>query len=186
MCMAKFPRISKLSKKEQEKLILEFCEAFVAIKNTREAASFVKDLLGRQEIEMLAKRLRIAKLLLEGKKYEEIGDELRVSFGTIARVNLWLKTSGEGYRLIAKRTKKRKESEVELMVKESLDGYIRARSSYYWPYFLWKEVMRNLNQRKRERFQKILAQSEEKEEMYQEFDQLLQDIYGKKKQSKPL
>lgn len=46
--------------------------------------------------------------------------------------------------------------------------------------------MRNLNQRKRERFQKILAQSEEKEEMYQEFDQLLQDIYGKKKQSKPL
>lgn len=97
--MAKFPRISKLSKKEQEELILEFCEAFVAIKNTREAASFVKDLLGRQEIEMLAKRLKIAKLLLEGKKYGEIGDELRVSFGTIARVNLWLKTSGEGYRI---------------------------------------------------------------------------------------
>lgn len=184
--MAKFPRISKLSKKEQEELLLEFCEAFVAIKKVKESASFIKDLLGKQEIEMLVKRLKIAKLLLEGKRYGEISDELKVSFGTIARVNLWLKTSGEGYRLIAKRTKKRKGSEVELMVKESLNSYIHARSSCYWPYFLWKEVMRNLNQRKRKRFQKILAQSEEKEEIYQEFDQLLQHIYGKKEQSKPL
>lgn len=182
--MAKFPRISKLSKKEQEELILEFCEAFVAIKNIKEAASFIKDLLGRQEIEMLAKRLKIAKLLLKGKRYEEIGDELRVSFGTIARVNLWLKTSGEGYRLIAKRTKKRKESEVELMVKESLDGYIRARSSYYWPYFLWKEVMSSLGRRKKERLKKILAQTGEKEEIYAEFNKILRDTYGSKRRSK--
>ena len=112
--MAKFPRISKLSKKEREELLLEFCEALVAIKNLKEAASFITDLLGKQEIEMLAKRLKIAKLLLEGNKYGEISDELKVSFGTIARINLWLKTSGEGYRLITKRTGRRKESEIEL------------------------------------------------------------------------
>lgn len=181
--MAKFPRVSKLSKKEREELILEFCEAFVAIKNLEEAASFLKDLLGRQEIEMLAKRLRIAKLLLEGKKYGEIQEELRVSHGTIARVNLWLETSGEGYRLVAKRTKKREKSEVELMVGETLNRYLRSRSSYYWPYFLWKELVKNLGKRKRKRLQEILARGEDKGKIYKEFNELLREVYRKKKRS---
>jgi TrpR-related protein YerC/YecD len=180
--MAKFPRISKLSKKEQMGLILEFCEAVVAIRNIEEAASFIKDLLGEQEIEMLAKRLKVAKLLLSGRTHEEIRDELKVSFGTISRVSLWVKTSGEGYRLIAKRTRKKEKSEVELMVKESLNSYIRARASYYWPYLLWKEVMKGLSQRKKERFQKILAKTHEKKKIYREFTRLLQETYGMKNQ----
>ena len=159
---------------------MEFCEAFVAIKNIEEAASFLKDLLGKQEIEMLAKRLKIAKLLLEGKRYEEIQEELKVSHGTIARVNLWLKTSGEGYRLIVKRTKKRERSEVELMVGETLNRYIHARSAYYWPYLLWEELVKNLGKRKKKRLQEILAESEDKEKIYQEFNEILKEAYGKK------
>lgn len=181
MSMAKFPRVSKLTKKEQEKLLWEFCEAFVAIKKIEEVASFIKDLLGKQEIEMLAKRLKIAKLLLEGKNYDEIYNELKVSYGTIARVNFWLKTSGEGYRLIAKRTKKKEKSEVELMVGETLNRHIQARASYYWPYLLWKELMKSLGQRKRKRLQEILVESKDKEKIYQELDKLLKETYGKRR-----
>ena len=182
--MAKFARIPKLSKEEREKLILEFCQALAVIKNVEEAAQFVKDLLGAQEIEMIAKRLKIAKLLLDGKTYEEIREELKVASGTISRVHIWLQMSGEGYRLIAKRTERRKPTEAELMVKDSLRSYVRGHSTYYWPYFLWKEIMKSLGQRRRERLQNVLAGGEDKKKIYEAFDELLQETYEKKKRKK--
>jgi uncharacterized protein YerC len=70
--MAKFPRIPKLSKQEQEKLLIGFCKALVELRTPEEAAHFLKDLLSKQEAEMLAKRIEIARLLIEGLTYENI------------------------------------------------------------------------------------------------------------------
>lgn len=178
--MAKFPRISKLSKQEQEELITEFCQALATIKNPQEAAKFLLDLLGAQEIEMLAKRLKVSKLLLGGWKYPEIRRRLKVSDGTIARVNLWLKMSGEGYRLIAERTRKKKEDPYCKFVKQELKRYMHRYATYYWPFLLWDEVMANLSRRQKEKFQAILARTEDKRKIYQEFDLLLRETYTKK------
>lgn len=178
--MAKFSRISKLSKQEQEELITELCQALATIKNPQEAAKFLLDLLGTQEMEMLAKRLKLAKLLLDGWKYPEIRRQLRVSDGTIARVNLWLKMSGEGYRLIAGRTKEKKEDPYCKLVKQELKRYMHRYATYYWPFLLWDEVMAKLSQRQKEKFQAILARSEDKRKIYQEFDLLLRETYTEK------
>ena len=43
----------------------------MAVKNSVEAAKFLTDLLSSQEVEMLAKRLKIAGLLIKGSTYEE-------------------------------------------------------------------------------------------------------------------
>jgi len=177
--MAKFPRIPKLSKAEQERLLAEFCQALVVIKKPQEAAEFIKDLLGDQEMEMLAKRLKIAKLLLEGENYSEICQELKVSNGTIARVNLWLKMSGEGYRLIVQRTKKEENVRADL-VGEEMKRHMRRYATYYWPFLLWEEAMANLSRRQKEKFQATLAQTEDKRKIYQEFNLLLQNTYTKK------
>lgn len=47
---------------------------------------FLTDLLTNQEIIMLAKRIKIPKLLVEEKSYREIEDLLKVSHVTIAKV----------------------------------------------------------------------------------------------------
>src|SRR3989344_7060454 len=111
--MAKFSRISKLSPAEQETLLVGFCKALVELKTAEEAAHFLKDLLSRQEAEMLAKRIEIARLLIKGFTYSEIQKFLRVSHGTDARVSQWLATSGEGYRLVVSRVKQEKTAQQE-------------------------------------------------------------------------
>ena len=177
--MAKFPRVPKLSKAEQEELLTEFCQALATLKNSQEVAKFLLDLLGTQEMEMLAKRLKIAKLLLEGWKYPEIRRQLKTSAGTISRINLWLKMSGEGYRLIAERTVKKKDAYTDF-VKDELKRYMRRYASYYWPFLLWDEVMKKLSHRQKQKFQEILVRTENKSKLYKEFDLLLKDIYAKK------
>src|SRR3990167_1666437 len=113
--MAKFPRNPKLTKSQTQELIVDLCEAIALTGSSNEAAELLTDLLGKQELEMIAKRLRIAELLLEERTYEEIREALKTSGSTIARVQVWLQQSGEGYRKIIERTKgkrkRRKENE---------------------------------------------------------------------------
>lgn len=46
---------------------------------------------------MLARRIEIAKRLLEGESYGQISSELRVGFDTIAKVQSWLISGFGGY-----------------------------------------------------------------------------------------
>ncbi|OGZ67830.1 MAG: hypothetical protein A3C58_01345, partial [Candidatus Staskawiczbacteria bacterium RIFCSPHIGHO2_02_FULL_34_10] len=103
--MTKFSYKSKLTKSDQEELLMDFCDSLSLIKNSREAAQFLKDLLSPQEVEMLAKRIKIAELLLSGWSYKRIIDYLKVGEGKVARISEWLKLTGDGYRLITVRLK---------------------------------------------------------------------------------
>ncbi|KKU13014.1 MAG: TrpR like protein, YerC/YecD [Parcubacteria group bacterium GW2011_GWC2_45_7] len=101
--MAKFSSRQRLDHKQRQKVLLELCHALVVVKKLDEAAKVLGDLLSDQEIEMIAKRLQIAKFLLQDKKYEEIMEQLKVSATTIARVNLWLQQAGDGFRMVMSR-----------------------------------------------------------------------------------
>lgn len=103
--MAKFSRIPKLTKKERQNLLIALCEALISVRKKEEAAQFLADLLSPQELEMLAKRLEIARLLIDGDTYDAIRGKLKVSHNTIARVNAWLTLSGSGFRLVIERTR---------------------------------------------------------------------------------
>lgn len=177
--MAKFPRLPKLSQKEQEQLILEFCEAMLSLKNLHEIVNFLKDIFTKQEIEMVSKRLKIARLLLEGKTYEEIKNDLKVSYGTISRINVWLKVSGEGYRTVVARTRTKGDYTLANEIREMDLAYKRRYPMFFWPDLLYERITKNLTQRQKEEVKKALQAAESKEDLYQLLDKLLTDRYKK-------
>lgn len=75
-----------------------------SIKNTKSSSNvidFLNDLLSPSEQSMLAKRVAIAFMILENKYlYEDIIKTLKVSDGTVAKVNATLLLKGNGYRKI--------------------------------------------------------------------------------------
>src|SRR3989338_2876052 len=101
-------RIEKLSTKEQGELIFDLVNAIVSAKSVGEAALFLQDLLTKSEMKILAKRLRIAKLLIDGITYEQIKESLHVSHGTIAKIAAWLAERGDGFRKIIEKLPKNK------------------------------------------------------------------------------
>ncbi len=84
---------------EKEKRL---CQAFAKIKNEREAASFLRDLLTLPEIEEFANRLEIARLLLTGESYLQIAKKCGVSTTTVTRTAHWLFHGCGGYAKILK------------------------------------------------------------------------------------
>lgn len=100
-------RLDKLSREEHEDLAFDLINAFSIVKTPVESAYLLNDLLTKKEIENLAKRLRIAKLLVNGTKQEEIIKELHCSFGTVSKVKIWLVAGSEGLNRVIARLPKR-------------------------------------------------------------------------------
>ena len=91
-------RLEKLSRNEQLELVFDLINSFRVAKTPIEVANFLQDLLTAKEIKNLAKRLRIAKFLLNGKTYEEIVKSLHTSYVTVAKVSAWLSQGGKGFK----------------------------------------------------------------------------------------
>lgn len=148
--MAKFSQRSKLTSEQRQGALLELCKALVMVQRLDEAAKLLGDLLSDQEIEMIAKRLQIAKLLLKNETYDKIRIELKVSDATIARVNLWLQQAGEGFRMVMKRGLQKENMKVpkwEPPVPKS--EMARRFPLYYWPRGLLENIIRAANNRQR-------------------------------------
>ena len=100
-------RPEKLSKDDVLDLTFDLINVFGQIKSSGDAADLIKDLLTADEIKDLAKRLRIAKLLLAKKSQREIALDLHCSLATVTKVSLWLQQSeGNLERVIGKLPKK--------------------------------------------------------------------------------
>ena len=96
----KTQRLEKLSRDQQLELMFDLINSFRVVKNPIETANFLQDLLTAKEIKNLAKRLRIAKLILSDKTHEEITKTLHCSYATISKVSLWLSQGGEGFKKV--------------------------------------------------------------------------------------
>ena len=102
-------KVNSISPKERYKIIGEFLEIVTQLKNRNEVSDFLIGLLTPSESLMLARRIQIAKLIIQGKSYESIRRELGVSYQTINSVEKWL--SEEKYREILERRFKDKDSD---------------------------------------------------------------------------
>jgi uncharacterized protein YerC len=100
-------RLEKLSKKEVLDLSFDLINAFSIVNNPMETSLLIQDLLTKSEIKHMAKRLRIAKLLLADKTQREIANDLHCSLATVAKVNLRLEQGGEGLRRVISKLPKR-------------------------------------------------------------------------------
>ncbi len=84
-------------KRERDDLLDELWSAVTLLETKEEVKNFFRDLLSETEALMFARRIRIARMLLEGRSYEDIREEMQTSHGTIANVHGWLQGENEGY-----------------------------------------------------------------------------------------
>lgn len=97
----------QLSKQEVEPQIdyqirVVLYQVVADIKNSQEAKVFLNDILTESELIALAKRLAIGLQLAEGKSYDAIRRQLKVSSATIASIQEKLAHEG-GFRLALKK-----------------------------------------------------------------------------------
>jgi TrpR-related protein YerC/YecD len=71
--------------------------AVVGLTTIDEAARFFRDLCTRRELDELASRWAVVRLLNQGLSYREIHEVSGVSTATITRINDWLRHGTGGY-----------------------------------------------------------------------------------------
>lgn len=129
--MARFNRLSKL---EQQRLLIALCHAISSVKGDKEAAQVLTDLLTPSEIEMVAKRLEIAKMLMQGKTYDQIRTRINAGYSTIGRISTWLNLSGEGFKIAVSRMKKEDKFP---NIEEKLDPFSWSNIGRRYPTRIW-------------------------------------------------
>ena len=83
----------------------ELADAVLTLRSRDELKRFLRDLCTLGELEALAHRWQIVRLLDEGLPYLEIADRVRTSTATVTRVAQWLRHGAGGYALALERTR---------------------------------------------------------------------------------
>ncbi len=138
--------------------MVALCKALSTLNKPEEVAEFLLDFLSPKENETIAKRLRIAELLLSGENYENIRLDVGAGYSTIARVNTWLNLSGKGLKLVLER---KKPEPKETTIEEKYDPYSwhnvkRRLSIYFWPELLLEELIKSSNENEKEKIKNIM------------------------------
>ncbi|KKP77870.1 MAG: hypothetical protein A2271_00705 [Candidatus Moranbacteria bacterium RIFOXYA12_FULL_35_19] len=87
----------EINSKERYKIIGNFFDIIANLKSKKEVVDFFVGLLTPSENLMVARRIQIAQLLIEGESYETIKNKLKVSFQTITKTERWLHSEDENY-----------------------------------------------------------------------------------------
>ena len=86
-----------MNKHIEKNEISNLFKAVLSLKNEQECQDFFDDLCTNKEIEQMAQRVCAAKLLMEGKTYNQVIEETDISSATLSRVSRCVQY-GEGYR----------------------------------------------------------------------------------------
>lgn len=85
-----------LEKNHNEEMINELFKVIASLNSTDEYRALFYDMCTNKEIEQMAQRIRAAKLLLEGKTYNQVIEETDISSATLSRVSRCVQY-GNGY-----------------------------------------------------------------------------------------
>lgn len=94
---------------ELDREFRQLCQAFLALETEEECTALLKDLCTIKEIENMGQRLETAKMLKDGKRYNEVMEKSGVSSATISRVNKCLNYGTGGYRLVLDRMEEKED-----------------------------------------------------------------------------
>lgn len=89
----------------------------VMIETKAQAKIILGDLLTDKEIEELGNRLHGAKMLIEGKSYDEVQKETGMSTTTIAKISKSIKEGPGGYQMIVRKLSEEYAEHFEPIVK---------------------------------------------------------------------
>jgi len=81
----------------------ELLRAFVSLGDAEEIYAFLQDVCTIKEIQDMAQRLHVARLLAAGEHYADIRSATGASATTISRVNRALNYGADGYRAVIDR-----------------------------------------------------------------------------------
>lgn len=170
-------KYSNLSFSKQKELLRDFCSALLTLKTEKEAVDFLVDLLTKEEVIKLAKRISIARLLLKGKKYEEIVEILNTSHSTVAKVASWLKEGGDGFKLVFKREKKKPVKKIEPegtfgLAMNEWKRFKRRYPSMFWPSLLVEGIIESANKKEREKFKTAFEKLDHRSKIYKEVNEI--------------
>ncbi|WP_026695288.1 YerC/YecD family TrpR-related protein [Peribacillus kribbensis] len=97
-------QIDKLRGKELDQLF----KSILSLETLEECYLFFDDLCTVNEIQSLAQRLQVAKMLKEGNTYHKIETETGASTATISRVKRSLNYGNDAYDIVLERIKEEK------------------------------------------------------------------------------
>lgn len=103
-------QIEKLRGKELDQLF----NAILSLNDLEECYRFFDDLCTVNEIQSLAQRLEVARMLREGNTYHKIETETGASTATISRVKRCLNYGNDAYEMALERIKKDQQIEQEI------------------------------------------------------------------------
>lgn len=100
-------QINKLRGKDLDQLF----NAILSLRDLEECYQFFDDLCTINEIQSLAQRLEVARMLFEGCTYHKIETETGASTATISRVKRCLNYGNDGYKMTLERIKEESDEE---------------------------------------------------------------------------
>lgn len=103
-------QIDKLRGRELDQLFL----SILSLRDLEECYRFFDDLCTINEIQSLAQRLEVARMLTLGYTYQKIEEETGASTATISRVKRCLNYGSDGYRMALERIKDKMEERKDL------------------------------------------------------------------------
>jgi len=95
--------------KYKNELTDNLIKAILTLKTEEECYSFFDDLCTIKEIQDMSQRLEVARLLDEGRPYNDVASKTGASTTTISRVNKCITYGSGGYELVLKRLSENKD-----------------------------------------------------------------------------
>ncbi len=92
--------MAEYKSKIKSKQVDDLFEAILQLETIEECYRFFEDICTIKEIQSIAQRLEVAKLLTLNKTYNEIEEETGASTATISRINRALNYGEGGYKII--------------------------------------------------------------------------------------
>jgi TrpR-related protein YerC/YecD len=89
--------------KQEQIMLTELYETLLKLETVEECENFLSDLCTIKEIQSMAQRLKAAKMLVEGKTYNEVIEETDISSATLARVSKCVRYGQGGYTTLIKK-----------------------------------------------------------------------------------
>lgn len=89
--------------KLKEKGVDQLFRAVLLLREEEECYQFFEDVCTMGEIKAMAQRLQVARMLREGRTYQQVEEETGASTATISRVKRYLQYGAGGYNLVLER-----------------------------------------------------------------------------------
>lgn len=100
-------RIGLAGEEENEDLVAALFAAILALRDPAECRAFFDDICTPAEVEAMADRWQVARMLEKGLTYRQVSERTGVSLATVTRVARFLHNGNSGYKTIIERTKEK-------------------------------------------------------------------------------